>query len=290
MRPVRALLVYLAVVFLGGALLAPWLYFLAQWAAPHSGLAAHPFHRFLDRSLLGLALIGLWPFLRVGRMNSWRQLGLPPFRPHRAEFARGCLIGIFSLWTIGAAAVACGARTVTMHHGGLAGALAAMIGTAVLVSVLEELLFRGALFGLLRQSFSWPTALVVSSVIFGLAHFLQKADLPGPVTWRSGLELLPGMFRNFADFQALIPAFLNLTLVGAALALAYQRTGALYCSLGLHAAWIFSLKFFFFTSDPAPRAALWLWGSGNILDGWMVAPGLVAAILLIVRWTPAPVP
>jgi hypothetical protein len=46
MRPIRSLLIYFAVVFPGGALLAPWLYWLAQWAAGHwsalSGLACQP--------------------------------------------------------------------------------------------------------------------------------------------------------------------------------------------------------------------------------------------------------
>ena len=56
MRPLRALLTYLAVVFIGGALLAPWLYGLVQWAAPHlpslQNVAASPVHRFEDRAFL----------------------------------------------------------------------------------------------------------------------------------------------------------------------------------------------------------------------------------------------
>ena len=46
MRVLRALLIYLAAVFIGGALLAPWLYWLAQTLAssfPH--IANSPFHR-----------------------------------------------------------------------------------------------------------------------------------------------------------------------------------------------------------------------------------------------------
>ncbi len=124
-------------------------------------------------------------------------------------------------------------------------------------------------------------------MIFGLAHFLQKADLPGPVTWRSGLELLPLMFRNFADLRLLIPAFLNLALVGGALGLAYQRTGALWCSIGLHASWIFFLKLFQFVSRPAPGASGWVWGGDNVLNGWLALPVLAGAVALIGRWRPA---
>ena len=77
MRSLWALVIYIVAVFIGGALLAPWLYWLAQAFAhtfPH--IAAAPFHRFVDRSLLIFALAGLWPLLRALGMTSWRELGL----------------------------------------------------------------------------------------------------------------------------------------------------------------------------------------------------------------------
>src|SRR2546427_11677954 len=77
MRPVKALGIYIIAVFVGGALLAPWLYWLTQSVAqgfPH--LANSPFHRFVNRSSLGLALIGLWPLLRNLGVASGRDIGL----------------------------------------------------------------------------------------------------------------------------------------------------------------------------------------------------------------------
>ena len=62
------------------------------------------------------------------------------------------------------------------------------------------------------------------------------------MAWNSGLILLPRMLGGFADFHALVPGFFNLTLAGVLLGLAYQRTGNLYFSIGLHAGWIFWLK------------------------------------------------
>ena len=50
------------------------------------------------------------------------------------------------------------------------------------------------------------------------------------------------MLAGFADFHALVPGFFSLTLAGILLGLAYQRTGNLYFSIGLHAGWIFWLK------------------------------------------------
>ena len=68
MRPLRALVIYLVVVFIGGSSLAPWLYRLAQSFAHSFPQAAHaPFHRFMDRSFLVFAMAGLWPMLRSPR-------------------------------------------------------------------------------------------------------------------------------------------------------------------------------------------------------------------------------
>ncbi len=121
MRPARLLLIYFAAVFLGGALVAPWLYFVAQAAGPQAGwaagLAAHPFHRFVDRALLGIALLGIWPLLRGGGMASWRQLGVAAFKPHASEAARGVVIGLATIVILGAAALLCGGREAAAGAG-----------------------------------------------------------------------------------------------------------------------------------------------------------------------------
>ena len=80
MRPARSLLIYTGIVFLGGALLAPWLYWTFQWLAAllpaFRKLADNPFHRYVNRSLLALALTGLWPLLRSLGVRGWQDVGL----------------------------------------------------------------------------------------------------------------------------------------------------------------------------------------------------------------------
>ena len=77
MRPLRVLVIYITVVFVGGALLAPWLYALAQFLAPtFPKLDNRPFHLYVNRSLLVLALAGLWPLLRSQGAASWSEIGL----------------------------------------------------------------------------------------------------------------------------------------------------------------------------------------------------------------------
>ena len=75
MRPIQSLLLFILAVFVGGALLAPWLYRLAQWTEMES-LTKYPFHRYVTRCMNLVALIGLWPFLRSLGVRSWSSVGL----------------------------------------------------------------------------------------------------------------------------------------------------------------------------------------------------------------------
>ncbi len=89
------------------------------------------------------------------------------------------------------------------------------------------------------------------------------------VVWSSGLALLPQTLGGFANFHALVPGFFSLTLAGVLLGLAYQRTGNLYFSIGLHAGWIFCLRTYGALTVHAPGAAIWFWGTGKMTDGWL---------------------
>ena len=272
MRRLWALVIYMVVVFIGGALLAPWLYWLAQHYA-HSvpKIAGAPFHRFMDRSFLILALAGVWPLLRALGATSPRETGLVPPYGQLRKLLGGLLLGFISLAVVAGFVLAAGGCVPVggVTAGKIFETVLSAAGTAVVVASLEEILFRGGIFGGLRRVFHWPLALVLSSLIYALLHFLLPAELTGAVAWYSGLALLPSMLRGFVDLHMLIPGFFSLTLVGVLLGLAYQRTGNLYCSMGLHAGWVFWLKIFgTFTAD-VPRTAVWFWGTGKLIDGWL---------------------
>jgi membrane protease YdiL (CAAX protease family) len=284
MRPLRALVIYIVAVFVGGALLAPPLYWLLQSCAQaFPKLAAAPFHRYVDRALLGIALVGLWPLVKNLGFNSQREIGLINPRGQEKKFLGGFFLGLVSLAVIAGLAFAFHAREWNSKVSG-AEALHKLLGaaaTAIVVSILEEILFRGALFGALRKVFHWILALVISSMFYAIMHYFKSADIAGPVTWLSGLRLLPLMFQNMGDLHAVVPGFFNLTLAGILLGWAYQRTGNLYCSIGLHAGWIFWIKSYAIVSSSARGADLWWWGSGSmaIVNGWIALPVLLLTVL-----------
>ena len=289
MRPIRILVIYLAFVFLGAALVAPWIYGALQLIGQHAlgDIAKQPFHRYVNRSLIILALAGLWPFLRALGIRSWRDLGFAPIRLHWKGVVAGFAAGFLSLAVLAGLVILLGARSLNLTHSvtDLCAKLAGAILTGVVVAVLEETLFRGALFGTLRKAQPWPLALGVSSAIYAIVHFFAKAPPPASVNWLSGFRTLAEMLRGFADFQTLVPGFFNLLIVGAILALMYQRTGNLYFSIGLHAGWIFWLKSYGVLTKKVSGASSWLSGTGKMTDGWLATAILLLTLLALFLFT-----
>jgi hypothetical protein len=287
MQPLRALLVYVVGVFVVSALVAPWFFGLAQWLVRTvpacAALAEHPFHRYVHRALLVTAVAGLVPFLRSVGVNSWRDVGIVKPAGQWDRLGAGLALGFGSLACVALAALAAGARTLAGNVGGLAllEGLGGAAVTALVVSMLEELMFRGALFGALRKAFRWTTALLVSSLVYALVHFFQRPPSPEPVTWASGFVVLAAMLRGLGEVATLVPGFFSLTLAGAILAYAYQRTGNLYFPIGLHAGWIFWLKCYGFLTVEVPGASPALWGTGRLLDGWLALALLALAFAVV---------
>ena len=283
MRPVRSLLIYLGAVFVLGALLAPWLYWLMEWLAgffPSLQKLAHsPFHRFVHRSILGVALLGSWPLVRSLGVQSWSAVGVVKPTGQWRRLATGFALGFCSLASVALLALAAGARRPDPDYS------AASLWTAGLVALgvgsIEEILFRGTLMGALGKAQRWPWPLTISSVMYALSHFFQEPKTLPAITWKSGFDILRQMSHGFTDAKLLMPGFLVLTLAGLVLGLAYHRTGNLYYSVGLHAGWIFWHRSYRILTDATPNANSAFWGTAKLLDGWL-ALVILAGVWLVV--------
>jgi uncharacterized protein len=321
-KPGRTLLAFALLAFLGGALLAPWLYWGAARVDALHTLAAKPFQRYVTRSVMVLAVLGLWPLLRALRVPSREVVQAPgtatlsagpaPAFPLASRSSRlvslgaffqdlgwarprgqgtavgwGFTLGFASLAMVGVAAVLAGGWRLNF---GLPGAVVAakILGaavSAVVVAALEETLFRGAILGSLQRGQSARAALLWSSLIYALVHFFQSPITPASVRWFTGLALLPGMLRGLVDWPTLVPGFLSLTLAGIILGRAYQRTGNLYFSFGLHAGWVFWLKFWGVIAGVAPGATAQFWGTSKLIDGWLALLILAAVMVVMEKQT-----
>jgi len=287
MRPIGTVLIVVVTVFVGGALLAPWLYWSAQMSTDLSPwfaeLARQPFHRFVHRALLGLAIPGLWLIAWQNGLTSWRDLGMRRSPLAGRQFAGGAVLGFVSLASVGLLALAFDARrwNSDLSLSLLGGSVVSAMATALVVSTLEEILFRGALFGGLRRGQQWATALVGSSAVYALVHFFKNVEWTKPIKWDSGLQVLGQMLQGMVDPHALAPGFFVLLLAGVILGLAYQKTNALWFSIGAHAGWIFWLKIYgLFTVEHSTGFAR-LWGSSKLTDGWIAAVVLLIGAVLL---------
>ena len=287
MRPLRSILLFFAVVLIGGALVAPWLFFLAHWAAVHISGCANwaqvPLHRFVHRSFIAVAILALPRFLRSlglsGRIDLRAALRAPRWKP----LANGIVIGFTSLALILACELLSGSRGWRTDHAPeeICRFLIGAVATALTVAAIEEFLFRWALYGSLRRVYAKWFAVGLSSAIYAIIHFLSRPDAPAQVTWISGFALVPRMLRGFADFHSLIPGFFNLLLVGSILAVAYERTGRLWLSIGLHAGWIFWLKSYGFWTLERCLGSPWIWGSEKMIDGWLAFFVLIFTAVIV---------
>lgn len=275
-HPAHLLGLYIVLVFVGGAILAPWLYWFVSGCVPD--LAQKPFHRYVNRSILAMALLGLWPFLRLLGARSLHDLGLVPWTGQWKRLAVGFAVGFASMACLAALALGFGARGWNPQVSALN--ILEIVSAAAGVAMIEEILFRGALFGALRRVWNWPSALALTSVTYAMVHFLERAHLTGEVRWNSGLVLLPQMLAGLGNMDTLIPGLINLVLVGAILALAFQRTRTLWFSIGLHAGWVFWLKGWNSLSI-ATTGNTRLWGTGKLYDGWMTLPVLLAVLAIV---------
>ena len=91
--------------------------------------------------------------------------------------------------------------------GSTAMVVASLLGTIVFAPVLEEIVFRGLLYGTLRRRLGWPAAAALSAAVFAAAHGYGVAGfgsvLASGVLWAIAYEktgsLLPGMAAHAAN-------------------------------------------------------------------------------------------
>jgi membrane protease YdiL (CAAX protease family) len=280
LKDAARLLLYFAGVVLLGALVAPPLFWLGQSLIAHGilpSLARFDFESYFHRALLIAALILLWPLLRALRIGSWRGLALERNPRARADLTFGFAIAAIPL-------LCCGAFIIALHiyslrHAFLWQKMPTVLVAASTVPVLEELLFRGFILGVLLRSFSRLGALLLTSGLFSIVHFLKAPDQTTPndaVRWFSGFDSIAHSFGQFADPILLSAGFLTLFAIGCILADARLQTSSLWLPIGLHAGWIFANGTFSKAAHRETLALPWL--------GKDLLVGIVPLILALASW------
>ncbi len=274
----------MAVVVLG-CLLAPPLWWAGQSVGSALGLellTGQSFQRYFNRSMLVAAVVLLWPLIRWLEITSWRDFGLARNPQAFKDAVIGFVLAIGLLLAMGLVSVGLGVYDVqgTIRWG----KFWKIPGTMLAVSLIEEVLFRGVILGLVLRTARPFTGVLFTSALFSIIHFLKPMEVElATISWASGFALLPYSFHQFADPVLVLGGFSTLFAIGVVLALTRLATRSLWMPIGLHAGWIAGNRVFNITFKQ--QDTLWPWFGPRIEIGLaplatVILTGLVLAWLL----------
>ncbi len=277
MKDAAKLFAYFFAVVIGGALLAPPLFWSAHRFSAF--FAKFDFESFFHRALLVCAVVFFWPLLRWLRLHSFRDLQLDKNRHALRDVAAGMLLAGIPLLV--GAVVLIATRIFLLKNAIPWNAFGAVLAAAIVVPLIEELFFRGLLFGILLRSLRPVVATLITSGFFAIVHFLKAPTRPNEsVTWLSGFHSIANSFAQFADPMMVLASFTTLFLIGWILADARLRTRSLFLPIGLHSGWIFVAGVV--GKMTKRETIIFPWLGSNLLNGLLpLALGLITWALMI---------
>ena len=236
-RPaIHALLVFFT-VFISAILFGALLAFPIH--AIFSEFAEIPFRKTVSRSTLISGLLFSLVYFHYACGLSFRQIGIR-FHDAHIRLLQGLAAGIAIMAIIEANLLFLGIHDLDKEQifslSAISRLLLKGLITGLLVGLVEELIFRGALLGGLSRRTNTAVALVTVSLVYAAVHYLKFRDLPADtvVNWYTGVAMLPAALFQFAE-PARYDAMLTLFFLGLLLGLVRLLTGNLLACIGIHA-------------------------------------------------------
>ena len=235
-----------------------------------------PWLKIVRRCVSIAAAISLWLCIKKFEGRSFRSYGLGGTGPAssqsrggtgKRQFLFGLGVGIATLGLMLVIGLVTGVYeiAVTPDRAKLWRTVLSFIPAAFLVSILEELVFRGFLLQQLMRACATPLAVAISGALYALVHLRDSS-------WTA------------ATYRELFGLF----LLGGVLALSYLRTRQLYFAIGLHAALAYGARVNKLVIQIPDASLSWLTGTSRLINGvvsWIV---LLCLGGLLVWWTRAP--
>ena len=284
-NPLAIFAAYFLGVIVLACLLAPPLYWVGNALAEIGVLPflrGFPFHRYFSRCLQISALALLFPAFRAAGIRQLAALGIDHNPGWKRDLAAGFVIAFVPVVLLAAAYI--GFDVYRLNNKTAIAGVLRVVGTAAAVPILEEFLFRGVLLGLCLRIVGPIRAAAISSLVFGIAHFLRvaKPAVAAPVGWLSGFAQLPLAFSSAPPWPLLGWGFLSLVVAGLILAFATLSTRSLFLAIGLHAGWILGQQGLQLIAKYhiKPPDALLPWVGQNVVSG-AVPTGIVPTAVLL---------
>ena len=288
----RKIVLYLALILVLGALLAPWLFHfgrglvhqgpLSDGPPPlpylHGALERSPFSRYFNRAVMIVAFLGMIPLIRSLRFRGWEDLQIRKNPCAIMDVFAGSLLAGGFLLFMGISFLYLGFFIPEAEAEW--DIIPKLLGTAIAVGILEELFFRGGMLGVCLRKMSLMAAVLLTSAVYAIVHFLKPPRLKlseDEVVWSTGFEMLGRIFEKFSDWQTVTAEFLTLLVLGIVLAMARLRTKSLWLPIGLHAGWVFSYQLYNKNTDDGPTLAQWAPWVGDDLK-----VGVIPLVVIII--------
>jgi membrane protease YdiL (CAAX protease family) len=206
-----------------------------------------PLRKIISKITQLLLILSIFPTMKMLRIDK-TQLGFAKRSVFVKQLAQGFGLGLVTLIPVFLALYALGVTVVddakpwTVEFIGKKMLVSLIL--ALVISLIEEPLFRGILISGLRKKLSLYSAILVSALYYAGLHFLNSSiEIP-----QEAIHLFSG-FTLLADALAhlfrpeIISAFIALVMVGVFLALIRTQ---LHTSLGLcigcHTCWVWQIK------------------------------------------------
>jgi hypothetical protein len=157
---------------------------------------------------------------------------------------------------------------------------------ALAIGVIEEGFFRAFLLGGMRRDFGPRMALMVSSVLYAVAHLVRSPARyyltgfhPG-----AGLHNLAASAAQLGHPIVAAPTLVGLFLLGMVLGEAFMATGTVWFSIGLHAGFVLGAKTWPLVAHGNAPISRWIAGPGPV--PLIAAPAAWAIALVVLMALP----
>ena len=164
--------------------------------------------KIIENVILIILIVIVWTkFIKRPISN----MGLTSFKKDYKDFIVGLVFGIIMISVVFGLLLVSGNASVDSWQPKFSLELLLWLLVFILVGFGEEILGRGYIMSVLRQTKSLPMVVIISSVIFGLMH-----------AFNPGVGILP---------------IINITLVGTLFAYMYIKSGNIWMPIGYHITW-----------------------------------------------------
>ena len=287
----KAIGIYFVLVLLVSGGLSGGLFMLLH----QLGVEDLDFGGFSFRILQFTAMLGSIVLLSVLGQRGWSAIGLSQNPRFKHELVQGLLFGLISLSLICGALLILDLRVIRpdliTEPGHWVEVVVRAALAAVVIAVIEEAWFRGALHNIFSSVLRVSTSIVLIALFYALMHFLRP-DASGlqeqPVELWSGYQALYDGLINI-PLLGMQDSIVALFIVGLLLGILRERHGNIAMCIGVHMGWVFVIKVHKKFTYINPKADLnMLVGQYDGVLGWLAA-GLLLLMTLII-WLPGWLP